>query len=188
MRVDEWLVEASEARAAAMLAEVAGMLAAEGLSISSEEMLMLLESNAEALFDTERVEFGKPAISTVVEAVATSSSLCQGSLARDLSELLSFFYSLRSELPADVPDAEIAEALRGCLDSQGAVAQVVSMPTEAVMLYSDDYRQAEEADRNEEYRIVDDAGCTYVFDEREWDYDEYTSGWNGEGWADDWDN
>ena len=42
------------------------------------------------------------------------------------------------------------------------------------------------AEENGEYRIVDEEGREYSFDPAEWGYDEQASGWDGEGWSDDW--
>lgn len=56
------------------------------------------------------------------------------------------------------------------------------------MLFSSEYVRINEAVSREEYLIVDDEGRPYAFDPAEWDYDEHADGWDGEGWADDWDD
>ncbi|NGM18115.1 hypothetical protein GMI70_08965 [Eggerthellaceae bacterium zg-893] len=188
MDANAWLSAPSRARADSTLAEMNGRLAAGGLSVSREDARMLAGRRDEALAETGRVEFGPPAIVAVAEAVATSPCLAQDSLAQDLAELQDAFYAVRDELPADVPDAEIAEALRGCLDAWGDAGEVASLPAEEVMRHSEEYARAAEAEDACEYRIVDDEGRAYAFDPDAWDCDEQADGWDGERWGDDWDD
>ena len=91
-------------------------LAVAGLTIAREDARVLAEMRAESLDYHELVEFGTPAIATIAEAVASSPCLSQDSVVQTLADLQGSFYALRDELPAEVPDDEIAEALRGCLD------------------------------------------------------------------------
>ncbi len=174
--------------AQATLAAMNRLLAVGGLSISREDARMLAARRAEALAEAERVEFGTPAIVAIVEAVATSPCLLQSNVADTLAELQEAFYVIRSELSVDVPDAEIVEALRGCLDEWGDAAMVASMPTEEVMSFAAEYARAAQSEGLEAYRIVDDEGRAYAFDPIEWDYNERVDGWDGERWADDWDD
>lgn len=168
------------------LSEINKQLAVGGLSITPEGARLLAERRATSLADTERVEFGTPAAVTIAEAIATSPYVTQDDVANVLADLSESFYALRDELPAHVPDTEIAEALRGCFDAWGSAADATTLTTEEVMAFSQAYMQAVEAERDDAYRIVDDVGRTYVFDPAEWDYDEQSDGWYGERWADDW--
>lgn len=161
-------------------------LGAGGLCVTSEEARLIADSRAEMLSEVERVEFGTPAIVSIAEAVATSSCLSQGSFVDDLVGLQSAFYRVRDELPAEVPDAEIVDAFRGCLDARGGVDLMAFLDAEEIMRYSEDYLSAVDSDAKDEYRIVDDEGRAYVFSEDEWAYDEQAAGWDGERWTDDW--
>ena len=171
-----------------MLAAINERLSVAGLSISEEDASMLVGQRAELLAEAERVEFGTPALLAIAEAVASSPCLTPENAADTLARLQRIFYELREELPVDVPDSEIVEALRGCLDELGDTNDVSKTPTDELMAYSADYLLALDAENAAEYRIVDDAGHAYVFDSSEWDYDEMAPGWDGEGWADDWDD
>ena len=186
MDIKAWL--SLELKPDATLTEVNKRLSASGMSITAKDARMLSERRAEALSEVGRMEFGQPAIVALVEAVATSPCLSQDDVACDLAVLQDAFYSIRDEMPVDVPDAEIAEALRGCLDEWGDVAMVASMPAEEVMGFSAEYVQAAKTENSNEYRIVDDEGRICTFDPTEWDYDEQADGWDGERWADDWDD
>lgn len=178
----------SASTAGSTLTQVNGRLAAGGLSITREDYQMLAERRAEALAGTERVEFGLPAIVEVAEAVAGSPYLSQADVAEALAELQDVFYAIRDELPVDVPDTRITDALRNCLDAWGDAAVIASMPAEEVMRFSAEYMRVAEAEEGGEYRIVDDEGNVYTFDPAEWDFDEQADGWDGEKWSDGWDD
>ena len=162
-------------------------LAGAGISLTREDSLMLAARRTESLASLERVEFGTPAIVAIAKAVGDSPHLTQKNAAASLALLQDAFYSLRDELPIDVPDDEIVEALQGCLDELGDAAEVAAIPTDELMAYSKEYVQALEAEHEDGYRIVDDEGRVYAFDSNEWAYDETSPGWEGERWADDWD-
>ena len=185
---DMWLAVPMTGGAETMLEEVNRRLSAGGLSISHEDARMLAEGRAEALADAERVEFGTPAIVEIARAVADSPCLSQPDATEVLAELQCAFYAVRNELPAEVPDEEIAGAMRGCLDAWGDAATVASMLAEEIMSFSEEDARASEVVGCGEYRITDDEGRVYVFDPDEWDYDEHADGWDGEGWADGWDD
>ena len=149
---------------------------------------MLAQRRMESLTTVERVEFGTPATVAIAEAIEGSPCLTQNNVAATLACLQDVFYELRDELPIDVPDAEIIEVLRGCFDELGDAAEVAAMPAEELMAYSEEYLRAQNEERWTEYRIVDDEGHAYSYDPAEWDYDETAPGWDGESWADDWDD
>ena len=172
-----------------MLAAVNEHLAVAGLSITREDALMLAERRVESLAETERIEFGPPAVAAIAKAIASSPFLMHDDAADVFVGLQDASYSLRDELPVDVPDAEIAEALRGCFGThEGDAAKVAALPKEEVMTFSEEYRLARDSEDRGTYRIVDDEGRVYTFDPTEWDYDEQADGWDGEGWSDDWDD
>ncbi|MBO4352980.1 MAG: hypothetical protein J5818_05760 [Eggerthellaceae bacterium] len=173
-------------KAAATLTAVNEQLAAAGLAITYDDALMLARRRAESLADSERVEFGIPAVVAIAEAIATSPSLEQGNAASMLAELQDAFYALRTELPVDVPDDEIIEALRNCLDERSDACVMAEMPIAEVMAFSSEYVRAMEAEAGDGYRIVDGDGREYTFDPAEWDYDEQADGWDGERWSDAW--
>lgn len=169
-----------------MLTRINEQLARTGASITREETLMLLGRRALSLRETERVEFGIPAVATICEVIANRPELAQDDIAEALANLQDAFYVLRDELPAHVPDALIAEALCGWVDEWGDAGEAASAPIEDVMAFSPEYVRAGIA-QEEPYRIVDDDGREYVYDPA-WDYDEYANGWDGERWADDWND
>lgn len=190
MRMDETgLLFMSGGEGDAVLAAVNGRLAVAGLSITREDALMLAERRVESLATVERVEFGAPAVVAIAEAIVGSPFLMEGGVADALAELQEAFYALRDELPIDVPDAEIVEALRGCFDAyEGDAAEVAALPREEVMALSEEYRSSFASAAQGAYRIIDDEGRAYAFNPAEWDYDEQAEGWNGEEWTGDWDD
>lgn len=86
----------------------------------------------------------------------------------------------------DAPDGEIVEALIGCFIEQGDAVDVAKTSVEEIMAHSRSYRQAQKEAEQSDYRITDDEGRVYMFEPKEWEYDETASGWNGEEWAGDW--
>lgn len=170
----------------AMLAAVNARLSAVGISITSDDAAMLVESRSASLAEAERIEFGQPAIVAIAEAVASSPCLTRENAASTLAELQAAFYALRDEQPVDVPDDEIVEALCNCFDVSGDAEEMARLSAEEVMAFSEEHRRAKDAEGGEAYRIVDDDGRVYAFGPAEWD--ETASGWDGERWADDWED
>ena len=169
----------------AVVSQVNERLAIGGLSITREDALMLAQRRLETLAEIERVEFGVPAIVAVAEAVADSPCIAQGNVVDSLAKLQDAFYAARDGLSVSVSDAQVAQALRRCLDEWGDVDDVGSMLPGEVLAYCDECVREQEQARSE-YVIFDDEGRMYSFDPSEWGYDEYADGWDGEGWADDW--
>lgn len=163
-------------------------LAASGVTISREDAMALARWREDTLSELERLEFGRPAVLSLAETLAGSPYLEDADAAVTLWRLQDGFYALRDELPIDVPDSEIVEALVGCLDETGDAAEVVAMPADELMAHSVDYVRACEAEEAGAYRIVDDEGRAYSFEPADWEYDEFAPGWDGERWADDWDD
>ena len=186
------------------LAAINKQLSKVGVAITQEDALMLNEHRVESLAETERVEFGAPALTIIVEAIATSPFLTQDSIADTLAELQSTFYALRDELPIDVPDAEIIEALHGCFEAyEGDATEVATLSKEAIMAFSEEYLHSTKAEERGGHHIVDEDGRVYTFDSggrgvdegytfsfnlNEWNYDEQAAGWGGERWSDGWND
>lgn len=162
-------------------------LAINGLALSASDLRALASRRAEALIEVERIEFGEPALALVVDELASSPFLTQDGLVVALAELQDAFYAVRDEMDVDVPDEEIAAALRACFDElEGDALAVTALLPQDVMRRSNDFVCG--AEGAGAYRIEDDEGNVYAFDSCEWDYDETASGWNGERWADDHDD
>ena len=68
------------------------------------------------LAKNERPKCGTPAVAVIAEAVATSPCIARDNIANMPAELRDAVCALRGEPPSDVPDTEMAEAPRGCLD------------------------------------------------------------------------
>lgn len=161
-------------------------LAPAGIVITREEARELAERRVQCLNEIERIEFGVPAISLIAQELAESGALANANLAQTLATLQDCFYLIRDELPVDVPDREIAEALAATFIEQGDAADVAKTPTEGTMAHSKSYRQAQEETERSGHRITDDEGRTYTFDPAKWEYDETAPGWDGEKWGGDW--
>ena len=118
--------------------------------------------------------------------LANSNILQCADAASVLTALQALFYQTRDELPTEVPDEEIIEALTNCYMDQGDAIDVAKIPTGELMAHSRAYRKAQEETERSSYSITDDTGRAYAFDPAEWDYDETAAGWDGERWDSCW--
>ena len=139
-----------------------------GVFITLEDARALEEQRTEALLAVERVEFGTPAVVAIAEEIGESPYLTQTNAAATLARLQNAFYYLRDELPIEVPDEEIVEAIRNSFDGQGDAAEVAAMSADELMAYSEAYVRAQNEERLAKYRIVDDEGRAYSFSQAEW--------------------
>ena len=161
-------------------------LAPAGATITRQEACQLAKHREQCLFEAERIEFGAPAVALIARELAESNALPNANVTSTLAALQDCFYQTRDELPVDVPDSEIIEALIGCFIEQGDAADVAKTSAEEIMAHSRSYRQAQIEAEQSNYRITDDEGRVYTFEPKEWEYDETAPGWNGEEWAGDW--
>ncbi len=70
-----------------MLSAINGCLAEAGVSITREDALKLTESRNKDLAELERVEFGRPTVVAIAEAVAGSPLLTKDTVFDTLSQL-----------------------------------------------------------------------------------------------------
>ena len=161
-------------------------LAPAEIAITHQEACQLAKHREQCLFEAERIELGTPAVALIARELAESDTLANANVASTLAALQDCFYQTRDELPVDVPDSEVTEAMVGRFIEQGEAADVAKTPIEEIMAYSKSYRQAQTEAEQSNYRITDDEGRVHAFDPREWECDETAPGWNGEKWAGDW--
>ena len=138
----------------AVVSQVNERLAVGGLSITREDALMLAQRRLETLAEIERVEFGVPAIVAVAEAVADSPCIAQGNVVDSLAKLQDAFYAARDGLSVSVSDAQVAQALRCCLDEWGDAADVGSMLPGEVLAYCDECVREQEQARSEYVMVL----------------------------------
>lgn len=161
-------------------------LAPADIAITHQEACQLAKQREQCLFEADRIEFGTPAVALIARELAESDALANVNAAPTLAALQDCFYQTRDELPVDVPDSEVIEALIGCYIEQGDADDVAETSVEEIMAHSRSYRQAQKEAEQSNYRITDDEGRVYTFEPKEWKYDETAPGWNGEEWAGDW--
>ena len=161
-------------------------LAPAKIAITHQEACQLAKHREQCLFEAERIKFGTPAVALIAQELAESNALPNANVTSTLAALQDCFYQTRDELPVDVPDGEIIEALIGCFIEQGDATDVAKTSAEEIMSHSRSYRQAQIEAKRSNYRIADDEGRVYTFDPKEWECDETAPGWDGEEWAGDW--
>lgn len=172
--------------AESLQAAINQQLAPAKIAITHQEACRLAKHREQCLFEADRIEFGVPAVALIARELAESNALTNTNVASTLIVLQDRFYQTRDELPVDVPDNEIIEALIGCFIEQGDAADVAETSAEEIMSHSRLYQQAQKEAEQSNYRIADDEGRVYTFNPKEWEYDETAPGWDGEEWAGGW--
>ena len=105
---------------AGQLADCNAALAPFGMALTAEQLQMLLARRADALQETQRVEFGHGILSALTEAFAGSPYLASEGLDATLAELQDIFYRLKEESEERVPDSDLLDALRFLFDNDAA--------------------------------------------------------------------
>lgn len=101
--------------------------AEEGLALTEAQARTVAQAHGDALRRTGRIEFGKSAAESLLEAFAGSPWLTRENQDQQLAELLTLFYDCRAELPDQLPDGWLLERMRraydgpcqGCMELMG---------------------------------------------------------------------
>lgn len=105
-------------------------LAPYGLSLTPEQVQMLVQRRVEVLRETQRVEFGRGILRELAAAFAGSPYVTADSFNTTLAELQDVFYHLKEEANEQVPDTELIDALRSLFDNDahGAIEILEALP------------------------------------------------------------
>lgn len=144
----------------------------EGLAPEQSRELAL--RRREALARTGRIELDTSAVRTLAQCFLAEF----GEVAPNAVDA---FYTLRDELSANIPDAEVIDALIAATTRLGGDIESLDIPDLARELRQDD-------DKMSHYSITDDAGHAYHWDPEQWSDNECAPGWNGERWEDSHDD
>ena len=90
-----------------------------GLTLTSEQMVVLAESRTQALQDTGRVELGEGILPRLIEVFCDSTNLHQADYAAALEALQAIFYRCKNEAGDLTPDEDILQLLRRAFDRAG---------------------------------------------------------------------
>lgn len=141
----------SQTIAARTLAQVNQTLTRNGLHLSVQEVATLQEERAETLAELERIECGPGALPLIVESLASSPFVFQENLAETLACAQRLFYQIRDEIPIDVPDEELAEALRICFDQlEGDLDELEALSAQNVLAASPETAHGQSRGQNQE--------------------------------------
>ena len=158
---------------------IAEPLTCNGLQLSPRAIAALQEQRTCALAETERVELGPGALPLIAEALASSPFLLQSNLFDALALAQQTFYRLRDDIPIDIPDEELAEALRGCFDQfEGDLNELEALDAREIFGNYDAHDALDDA--------IEEFNAFGAYTD-EWSYDEFADGWDGEKWGDDLD-
>ncbi|MCL2826414.1 MAG: DUF6323 family protein [Eggerthellaceae bacterium] len=103
-----------------------------GLSLTSEQMLGLVQRRFDALRETQRIEFGHGILRELVSAFASSPYLASESYDETLAELQDLFYRLKEETEERVSDTDLVDAMRVVFDEDacGAIELMETVPAQ----------------------------------------------------------
>lgn len=87
-----------------------------GLMLTSRDIRALVAGRVEALYETERVEFGGGATKDLVLAFAGSPHVSQRTFVAQVLELQDLFYEFKNESLEQVPDEELIGKMRSLFD------------------------------------------------------------------------
>lgn len=155
-----------------------GAMQDAGCNLSNREVEEVVRTEAACLTESGRICFGEGVPARLIRAFSDSAYFA-GDVANTLMDLVESFYEMRDDLPAQVTDQEIVEALREYFD--GEAAGDVGL---AFSLSKDSLSSCEGIPA---YEIADEGGLLYRWDPDEWLDDVTADGWYGERWGEDCD-
>lgn len=88
-----------------------------GLILSPAEAAALLETRAEALRSSGRIEFGPGVMQKMILAFCDSPYLCQSNYTETLQELIEIFYYFKNECQDKISDDELIEWMKKYYDT-----------------------------------------------------------------------
>ena len=155
-----------------------GAMQDAGCNLSNREVEEVVRTEAACLAESGRICFGEGVSARLIRAFSDSAYFT-GNAANTLMDLVESFYELRDDLPAQVTDQEIVEALRDCFDGEAAGDVGLALSLSKDSLSSCEGMRA--------YEIADEDGLLYRWDPDEWLDDVTADGWYGERWGEDCD-
>ena len=155
-----------------------GAMRDAGCDLSNREVEEVVRAEAACLTESGRTCFGEGVSARLIRAFSDSAYFT-GNVANTLMDLVESFYELRDDLPAQVTDQEIVEALRDCFDGEAAGDVGLALSLSKDSLSSCEGMRA--------YEITDEDGLLYRWDPDEWLDNVKTDGWYGERWGEDCD-
>ena len=154
------------------------ILKSHGINLSPTQISQLETQRKEGLANSERLEFDAWGLCFLLEELSSSEIIHPNEFAQAAQSAIALFYETRDIVDPAIDDQEIAELIVGeTIRKHGCIEHLDSFELAA----SSRFRQPtlpEELAQNE-------TGATYCWSSKDWEYDEYAPGWDGESWKDD---
>jgi len=112
------IVLLSENKQLSLLRETNGFTAEFGLSLSEEDMHMLVEQRRNTLAATQRVEFGPGVLDKLILAFCDSSYIWQSNYVETISALQEIFYHFKNECVDWVSDEELISIMKDAFENE----------------------------------------------------------------------
>lgn len=150
------------------------------INLSPTQISQLETQRKEELAKSERLEFDAWGLCFLLEELASSEMIRPNEFVKTAQSAITLFYEIRAIVDPVIDDQEIAELIVSeTIRKQGYIEHLDSYELAA----SPHLRQptlSEELAQNE-------TGATYCWNNEDWEYDEYASGWDGERWEENYE-
>jgi len=164
-----------------------------GLSLTAEDIRVLVAGRLEALEVSARVEFGGGVAQQIVLAFAGSPFVSQDSFVRTVLELQELFYDFKNESLEQIPDEDLIAKMRALFDdpSQGDLGYLAEalfeglarhVRDEAAGVLTEDDAADPDADRAAANAFT---LAHHRYNVSDWVDETYAPGWEGSSWLDE---
>jgi hypothetical protein len=181
------------AKAAVELESCNRRIERNGLSLTSQDIRVLVAGRLEALAVSDRVEFGGGVVREIVLAFAASPHLSQANFVPTVLDLQELFYEFKNESLEQIPDDELIAKMRSLFDdvAQGDLGYLEQALFEGLARH---VREAAAGPIAEDGAADPDADIAAMnalklahhrFDVSSWVDETYAPGWDGASWLDE---
>ena len=156
---------------------LAAILGAVGVAVTDQEIFNIESQRNESLRSHGLLELDSRALEVLLTSIGQAPIFPCYYAAETVCELIELYYALRSSYSPEVGDPELVEKIAASFESSEGVVDLIDL--DALIISScDPWDAFEEA--------VDRCGLSSQ-DSLIWEYDEFSTGWDGEEWGADYD-
>ena len=150
---------------------------AVGVAVTDQEIFDIENQRDESLRSHGLLELDSRALEVLLTSIGQAPIFPCYYAAETVCELIELYYARRSSYSPEVGDPELVEKIAASFESSEGVVDLIDL--DALILSScDPWDAFEEA--------VDRCGLSSQ-DSLIWEYDEFSTGWDGEEWGADYD-
>lgn len=156
---------------------LAAILRAVGVAITDQEIIDIEKQRSESLRSHGLLEFDSSALEMLFTSLGQSSVFPNYHAVETACDLIELYYALRSSCSSEVGDIELIEELVAAFEASEGAVELIDF--DALTRSFRDLRDVCG-------EVVDGCGLCNQ-DSSIWEYDEFSTGWDGEEWGSDHD-